>query len=672
MIQLRRTDVSGRYRGVSQGAAVDLRVDVGNEGALGIISGDLAFENGPGNFEFHHSFQSTDLVLQDGDDAQALLTKVKIYRDDILSLARIDLEIPDEGDPSLTYSFFRLTPFGRKTAARFQFSLERISSFFRRVELEIDQVRGVPLPEPFLTNSLAETPAEVPPRTLDVAACYRDAGIDLAVTLGGEDVPVDEAGPDGRWTDEELHAAMAAHFSAFENEPQWRLYLLLATRYVEPGVLGIMFDSGDEAPRQGAAVFADHAAIANAPEADRNREYLYTIVHELGHAFNLLHAFQKGIFSTHGVLPRPASLSWMNYPQLFPFGYAGPENWDGSQSFWSQFPFRFDTDELTHMRHHDRQEVIMGGEDFGFAGHLEERPFQEPSGAQDLSLGLWLPPAVEFLQQVEGDVRLRNDGREGVAIAPALHPAAGNLELLIRRSTDRYPKLYRHFSRACVRSELRQLAPGEACYQELAPSFGQRHWFIDEPGTYEVQAIYRVPDGRRLASNKRRLRVLTPDAATDRLAPDFFTNDTGTYFGVEGSRADGFGKTRETLAEVCDRAKGASIARQVTVVNAVRDTRVFKDVRSGKVVRPDRAAGADALLRAAGATAKSPKVKVDPAASHLRLARHLHSAARGFAADADAAGARRAVGAIGHLLSVVKAPPAAKKALKAFEKELKL
>lgn len=131
----------------------------------------------------------------------------------------------------------------------------------------------------------------------------------------------------------------------------------------------------------------------------------------------------------------------------------------------------------------------MGGRSVGFAGHLEERPFEAPSADGELSLYLWMPPGVEFLAQVEGDVRLRNVGSALISVHPSMHPTEGTLEVLVRRPADRFPKMYRHLYQACVRGDLVVLGPGESRYQELIPSFAARNWLIDEPGTYEVQAI---------------------------------------------------------------------------------------------------------------------------------------------------------------------------------------
>jgi hypothetical protein len=138
-------------------------------------------------------------------------------------------------------------------------------------------------------------PDDLQDRQLDYAGAFADAGINLSVSQFGDPVKIDASGLDGRWTDEELHAAMVANFAHHRDDPQWRLYLLFATEYVNPGVLGIMFDSDDASPRQGSAVFANHPMLAGQGAA-RDRDYLFTVVHELGHAFNLLHSFQKHIF----------------------------------------------------------------------------------------------------------------------------------------------------------------------------------------------------------------------------------------------------------------------------------------------------------------------------------------------------------------------------------------
>ncbi len=672
MIQLNRTDVAGEYRGQSDQGALTLRIDVGTENSLDIISGDFSLVTTPGNFEFHHSFQSTGVALEKQQDRLALRCPVKIYREKTIPLARLDLFMKPQGDLRADYTFYQMTGSGRQVAAAFTFTLQKTSDFFRTVVLEMDQVEGVPLPEAFHPDQHPDTPEGVESNPMTLESVFKDAGIALETNMGGSNVPVNLAGMDGLWSDEELHGAMENHFSDYKEDQQWRVYLLLATRYASPSTLGIMFDSGDDYPRQGAAVFYNHPAIRNAPENERNREYLFTMVHELGHAFNMLHAFQKGIFETHGVLPRPGSLSWMNYPQLFPFGYAGPAGWNGTQNFWSQFSFQFDHGELAHLRHNDTMEVVMGGRSFGFAGHLDEKPFERVSAENDVSLTLWMPPCVEFMEQLAGDVRLTNLSENSIQAHPDLHPAAGNLELLVRRPIDRFPKVYRHFTNTCVQGDMKMLEPGESIYQEISPSFGLRHWFVDEPGSYEFQALYHSPDGRTLRSNLVRVRVFLPDREAERLAPDYFDNKTGLYLGVEGSRIDAMSKTRGVLEEVKTRMPQAAVSKQISVVNALRDARPFKDVRKAKINMPGFE-GASKLVKALGVSLKEKSVKTgEGAPTNLALSRYLKTAAQAFASEGGSERAKEVLDVAGNMFKALKAPKTAFSDLANFATSLKM
>src|SRR5690606_24986403 len=128
-----------------------------------------------------------------------------------------------------------------------------------------------------------------------------------------------------------------------------------------------MFDL-QGAQRQGCAVF--HASLAGS-SATRLRDQLYTCVHELGHCFNLYHSFHKQYMNP----PQPNrldSLSWMNYPWKFPGGAA---------AYWSSFPFQFDDQELVHMRHAFRNDIVMGGNPFGTGAAAESetaRRFEPP------------------------------------------------------------------------------------------------------------------------------------------------------------------------------------------------------------------------------------------------------------------------------------------------------
>ena len=662
--------LAGEYQGTDTSSRLVLRVDFGQPDSLEILSGDLYLLNGETE-DFHHSFLTTALITEEAtDDTLQLSGPVNVFAENIPDIARIDLVFSAQQAPSLVYTFYTMTRTGRQTRIRLNYLLEKTSDYFRSVELEVDQVSSVPWPQPFDTASLPETPEDFPDRTLSFDQAYRDIGIDMRVSAGRQEVPLAAAGDDGLWTDEELHAAMVDNFSKYQEQPQWRLYLLLATRYINPGVLGIMFDSNDQSPRQGAAVFAQHPLIADAPEAERNREYLFTIVHELGHAFNFLHSFQKGIFDAQGVLPRPDALSWMNYPQIYPYGYAYPDGWDGSSAFWKKFHFQFDPFEVLHLRHHDSMEVMMGGMGFGGSGHLEEHPFTPPSRENDLSLTLWVPPVLEFMENIEADIRLRNESDKAIAINRILEPSAGTVELLIRRPGERLAKKYRDIKQVCAVQQQYQLQPGEAVYQELAIAYGLRYWFIDEPGTYEVQAIVHMPDGRKIYSAVQRTRVLLPVPEADRLAQDFFDNETGTYFALEGSRLSKFDKAIETLNRIQERLPSYRVTQQAGVLEALKNTRVFKRVSTGEILHGDQDQAAKQLLARLNADIGSQQIGTALSQSHLKTLRYLKSAARCLAKAGQSEAADATLNLSAAFLRTIKAPSSALQSLQSFAAKL--
>ena len=632
MIQLQRDDVFGTWEGQDGSTHFVLRLDVGQDGALDIVSGDV-FEQQGSNLLYDYSFRTTHLEHTSTQTPDILRGPVNIYDSGEERLSRIDVIIPSQGDLTIQFVTYVMTQqSGRITTRVLQFTVSKRSNQLRDIDLEFDQVVGVPVPNAFVIHNHADTPTDLGNRNLDYRDAYADAGIRLNVTQVGSDVPLFLAGFDNRWNDEELHAAMEANFSAHTNDPAWRLYLLLATTYVILSVVGIMFDSEDEAPRQGSAVFFNHPAISSATGAERDREYLYTVVHELGHAFNLLHSFQKHVFQEgerRQFLARPGSLSWMNYPQLFPYGNAHPPGWDGSHLFWPQFRLTFDREELEHLRHFHALGVAAGGESFGGPGHREETEFLPTTQDTDLELQLWLPSEVEFMEVVEGDIKLHNSSQEDIEIPSLVDLSSGTVQLFVQRPGDARPRVHGGLARACTRGT-RHLSGGDSVYSEVTPSFDRKGWQVDLPGTYLVQAVYNGLDGRRLASPIQTVVVKTAPIA-DRYAADLFTRSSGLYIGLDGSRAESLARTADALHQLQDRYPQLAISTQLRRTFAHCASRLFKSVQDKRVVGvKERSSAAHRLMEALGSPGGQGEVFATPTQSHLKIGRQLWAAADAF------------------------------------------
>jgi len=158
---------------------------------------------------------------------------------------------------------------------------------------------------------------------------------------------------------------MAATADAPLSAAAWELHLLLLSATSRAGLLGIMFDTSSTLPRQGSAVFVDE--IRRLVTAETDRKIVQTVVHELGHALNLVHRFER-------VVGQAGSTSFMNYDWRYRGGGHDAE-------FWQRFAFTFDPDELEFLRHGPRSAVLPGDAAFhsvrywsGYSGDSQPVP----------------------------------------------------------------------------------------------------------------------------------------------------------------------------------------------------------------------------------------------------------------------------------------------------------
>ena len=183
---------------------------------------------------------------------------------------------------------------------------------FRTLELEVDYCASanvVPLAPSYGTHQHNNHPAALSNRTLTIASVYREAGVDLTFS-GGSSVVNDSAPGFATWNVAELHDAMETAFSLYP--PPGRTGACGGCRSAPstvPRLGGIMFDA--PAANQGAGERPDRQGFAVAPRTtlvhrsrrpspstqaqyEAMRKYLYVWVHEAGHAWNLLHSWDKG------------------------------------------------------------------------------------------------------------------------------------------------------------------------------------------------------------------------------------------------------------------------------------------------------------------------------------------------------------------------------------------
>ncbi len=555
---LAKRRVSGRYRSGADLYQMELRVDVDGFHPMLRLSGDY-FQPTGGTLTYFGSWvvnsvnlDVTDLMVTITGEAETSwstgFNRIKV------AIPRRILFMP--AAPA-TVEWFNAA--GQKGGA---YLCNYESAYLRSIDFEQDREQSV---TPFVSYNTGSLPSGGTARDLTIAKAYAEAGIEMRTAGVCNVLPT---APGSSWSDAELHNAMVAHFSLWADAPQWKVWLLHAWQYESPGVLGIMFDQQGK-QRQGAAVFYKSV---NEPTSENQRTQLYSLVHELGHSFNLFHSFQKQ-YTTPPSPYRPSALSWMNYPHLFPAGQA---------AFWNAFAFGFDDLELIHLRHAYRNNIIMGGNPFGIGAALTD-----PAAFNDLiennsGLGLRLEAALSFAfgEPVIVEAKLYLIDQRGKQIHTELHPKTGFVQIAVQKPSSEVV-VYKPLMEHCVAIEtdtLDQSTP--SIYDSAYIGYDQEHGHIfDQPGLYKLRGVYYALDGSMVLSPVISLRIRNPLTHADEEVAELFLGDEqGALLFLLGSDSESLKRGNEALDLVLDKHADHELAVYARLVKGFNAAREFKTV----------------------------------------------------------------------------------------------
>ncbi|MEM7356124.1 MAG: hypothetical protein AAF657_35235 [Acidobacteriota bacterium] len=513
-----------------------------------------------------------------------------------------------------------------------------VSPFFRKVELEFDAEQGVDLTLDYQTNDHPDRPAGLAAENLTIDTVFERAGFEVVRTGQDTIVPSSASGSNASWSDAEMHDAMQVHFSALAGLPpsqrdraRWALWTFFAGIHDDGKNLGgIMFDSIGAAERQGTALFVN-SFIADAPAGDAKpdawvqRMTFWTAVHEMGHAFNLLHAWQKTLGAPW--IPQVDSfdlLSFMNYPFLYQTGSFSNAN---TIRFFRDFMFRFSDDELLFLRHAPEPFVQMGNADFG-VNHAFEQARVSPDPAFGLELRTHRGgDEFEFLEPAMIELKLTNRNEQPQLVDERLLEVSDRMTVIVQRRGGSQ-KTYHPYSQTCYRPQLRTLEPGASIYAPLFLSASGNGWMIDEPGWYDVRICLHLDD-EDIVSNSLRLRIAPPYTRDEEyLAQDFFSDDVGRTLSFDGTCC--LTKANDVLAETSARLKDRKVAIHADVALHMPKTRDFKlltQTNKGYAIRevPAEEQAVTQLAQTLGSTAKRSKTAAE-ALGHIDYQHYVQTA----------------------------------------------
>jgi hypothetical protein len=574
IIILKKRLVRGRYRSGGAGYQLELRVDVGGSRPMNRVSGDFFSTTGSTTSYFGSFVVNAPTIT-------TTATEVKVE-----GLGKFTWSA---GAPFIRVTIPRVSIIQPPAPATVQFVTPPstpgasylctfASPYFRTVELETDSVAGAVPFVSYDTGSLPQPPGS-PARVLSVPGAYAEAGIEMQVAGTANVIPVSAAGANATWSDAELHAAMVNHFSLHADKPQWKVWMLVATSYDGGGVRGIMFDYNDAFQRQGAAVFYD---AIQGTDAATQRAQLRTYVHELGHAFNLLHSWQKDLADP----PQPlgpngglGDLSWMNYAWKYQPAPPAP---GGEAAYWSGFGFQFTDNELIHLRHGFYKNVIMGANPFGKgAAEIDPELFDAPVLDQSgLELELRSKASLAYGEPAVIELKLSTTDSRGRDVHGHVHPNDDLVSVAIQQPSGR-TVLYRPMLRRCIDEErrLRLDADRPAIYASAYIGFGRDGFTFAQPGQYRVRAQYVAPDGSRVMSGVLELRVQPPATPEDARAGELLMGEqAGQVLALLGSRAPVLEEGNRALDTLLSEQPDHPLAVYAKLAKGIDAERDFKEI----------------------------------------------------------------------------------------------
>lgn len=369
-----------------------------------------------------------------------------------------------------------------------------------------------------------------------------------------------------------------------------------------------MFDDIGPNHRQGTAIF-NNSFIANAPSGDAapeawvERMKFWTACHEIGHAFNLAHSWQKELGTPWLPISNEAEArSFMNYP----FYVRG-----GQTKFFSDFAYRFSDHELLFMRHAPDRFVQMGNADW-FDHHAFEQA--ETSTEPKFRLELRANRAemvFEFLEPCVLELKLTNISDEPQLVKERLLSDADHMLVVVK--PERKPaRQWIPFARYCASERKAVLDPSASRYESLFVGAGRNGWDLAEPGRYAVRVAIRI-DGVDYLSNELKLRIRPPRSyEEEHIAQDIFSDDVGRVLAFDGTRS--LGRANDVLRETASRLPRLAVARHALVALGK------PQLKEGKVLAVPARVGQMSSAADAGGTIALSKARPSEASRDLEAA----------------------------------------------------
>ena len=584
------------------------RID-GNANNIGAVSADFFTQSG----DYYASFRSW---IREQNDTVEIFTPSVIFKGQDQPDNNGWVKIVSKPDGRIELGCH----FPNREVEPFQGTLAFDSEFFRRITIRIGKTKQIP--------ALQELPLggdddrkKAPFFDYNLKSVFKKEGIAAEVVWLEDDILKNYPRNNGKdplyWDEKELHDLMESCFEPDPGPKDWVLNLMILPglfgdykvdqagqpQTENPYLVGMMFDrskgnqSGsrsdrgfqNEKPRQGAAIFWDALKRKSAEEAEKTghlrREYLFWIMHELGHILNLKHPL--------GCIPD----SFMSYPDNHP---------EGESQFWKEFEFSFNGLERFHLRHGFYPEVCPGvGNDF-LVTHTDPFYLEQNQSCRNPDLEMTVratKPLFQFMEPVTLELALKNNGSATIPI-PYLSPGFGEVKIMVRKPSGTVME-YMPPVQKCPNKRT-YLPPGAIQHHLTSIFVNQEGFWLDEPGRYRVRITVRNQStdsgGEGVAAD---FLIAAPADHNIPLLESLLDREVAMFIYLEGG--EHFDRAKAALLDLVYRYPDHPLAPQANLVLGLNYIRGQKSAKEENNTSSNPVLGAHFLCQAL-LSRKMPKI----------------------------------------------------------------
>jgi hypothetical protein len=178
------------------------------------------------------------------------------------------------------------------------------------------------------------------------------------------------------------------------------------------------------------------------------------------------------------------------------------------------------------------------------------------------------------------ELKLSSTDVRGADVHGRLHPNDDLTSVAIQQPSGR-TIVYRPMLLRCIDEDSRVRLGGDvpALYSSAYIGFGRDGFTMSQPGLYRIRAQYVAPDGSRVMSNVREVRVSPPGSEEDQQVGDLLLGEQqGQILALLGSDSDSLSAGNEALDTVIAEHGDHRLAVYARLAKGINAERDFKEL----------------------------------------------------------------------------------------------